>query len=1050
MRQNRWLSILCLVALFTLPATLFGQATSSGFSGLVRDSSQAVIAGASVSVANVETGITRTTTSDPQGRFRIGDLKPGTYQLTVTMPGFAREVRKDVVLQVGQELSLNFTMQIGAVEQEVVVTGEAPVVETTVSSVASNVTQEQLRELPLNGRSFVDLVTLNPSAVTPHVASRGANYGNGPQLSVAGARTDANNFMIDGTDMSSTTNNTPGSSAGVQLGVDTIREYQVITANAKAEYGRNTGAIINAVTRAGTNEWHGSAFEFLRNSALDARSFFDRTEVPPFKRNQFGATFGGPIQRDRTFFFLGFEALRQRLNQTQVWNVPTRDARLGIGILRPGEAVDPRAGPYLDLYPLPNGADLGRGVAEYIVDQAQPTTENFGSVRVDHNLSNNDFLFGRYTISRGNAQTINNLLSDQASDTSNQYVTVQLDHIFSPTLLNTFRAGFNRSLTDVKPTQVKEAPLSLGFAPGVPLGQIGSADLSVQTNNTPATGACGICIVDHVQNAFQFEDHLSSTHGPHTLKLGAMLERFQWNTDNPAFWQGSILFSDLRNFLLTDLVSTATYRLPTSSTNRGLRTVLLAFFGQDDYRITQKLTLNIGLRWEFTTQMSEVNNKIAYLRRSPLIATLDDIVVGKLWDGHIRNFQPRLGFNWAIGQDQKTSLSGGFGIFHNQILHNSFISFRAQLPFNFRAEARNFSARNTFPNIEAMVASVADFRDTRHFDFDNFKVPTFYRYNLTLQRELPGQTALRVGYVGSLARHMARRQLLNIFPQPVPQPDGSLFFPPSPAPQAINSNLGQIEWMSSDVNLTYSSLVASLQKRFTRGLMFQASYSWSKSVDDYSQSETNFVGETGANAQYGPDRTLERARSSYGVPHVFVFNAVYELPFGPGKQWLNAGGPSGVILGGWQIGGILTLQQGLPFTVGSNIVDPGFRFRANRPNLKPGVDVNKLTGGPRELYFDTSAFAAPPPGTLGNAGRNLLLGPPLYNLNFTLNKVFPLSERMRLQFRSEFFNLFNHTNFANPQARVFTSRMGVNPAAGRIVSTTTPGRQIQFALRLNF
>ncbi|MCZ6753122.1 MAG: carboxypeptidase regulatory-like domain-containing protein, partial [Acidobacteria bacterium] len=350
MKRIQWILIVGLLVSLGVPRASLGQISSSAIVGVVRDATEAVIAGAEVTVTNVDTGISRTRESGPSGLYRVGDLQPGTYQITVSVVGFNRETRRDILLEVGREVTLNFTLQVGAVEQEVVVTGEAPVVETTISSVSTNVSQVQLRELPLNGRSFADLVTLNPGAVTPHIGQgRGANYGFAPQLSVAGARTDANSFRIDGTDLMDTRNQNPGSAAGVQLGVDTIREFQIITTNAKAEYGRNAGAIVNAITRSGTNEWHGSAFEFLRNNKLDAAQLEDVDGVvPPFKRNQFGVTLGGPIRRDQTFFFVGYEGLRQRLNDTNTFRVPTADGRRGIGV--PGfdpsmDVVDSRVVP---------------------------------------------------------------------------------------------------------------------------------------------------------------------------------------------------------------------------------------------------------------------------------------------------------------------------------------------------------------------------------------------------------------------------------------------------------------------------------------------------------------------------------------------------------------------------------------------------------------------------------------------------------------------------------------------------------------------------------
>ena len=1077
MKVKQILAVLMLA--LTIPAMIFAQANSSALSGVVRDPSSAVITGAEIVVSNMDTGLTRTASSNASGVYRVGELNPGSYQITATMPGFSRETRKDITLLVGQELSVNFALQVGAVEQEIVITGEAPVVETTISSVATNVTQEQLRELPLNGRAFTDLVTLNPGAVTPHVAQgRGANYGFATQLSVAGARTDSNSFRLDGTDMMDTRNMNPGSAAGVQLGVDTIREFQVITANGKAEFGRNSGAVINAVSRSGENNMHGSLFHFLRNNKLDARRFENPKALPPFKRNQFGGTIGGPIKQDKAFYFFGYEGLRQRLNESAVYNVPTADGRRGIAVgplvngVRTNVAVDPRIVPYMNLYPVPNGRSIGDGTGVLAIDASRPTTENFASGRVDYSLSSNDSFFSRYTISRAESNTNGNLLSKQISTTSRHLLTVQEDHIFGPSMVNTLRVSFNRSLGYSAPGQV-DGGENFGFAPGVPLGEI-----SVGTQIS-AIGPQSIGIVDDTQNSFQYEDTISYTRGNHNMKFGALAQRFQWNTDNPAFWQGQFTFTDLPTMLQLGN-ATATYRLPHSSTNRGLRTWLMGFFGQTDYRVSPSLTLNVGLRWEFTTGVSEVDGNISYLTNGPVASTPNDIKLGKLWENHIKNFEPRFGFNWAMGANQTTSLSGGIGIYHNQILHNSFVSFRDQLPFNFRATATNVSFA-AFPNIEQIVLqSGQNFNASRHFDFDNFKTPTYYRANLTIQHQLPGELVVKFGYVGSLARHLARRQLLNVFPNPVARADGSLFFGcgpattatcPNPVPQVVNPNFGRIEWMSSDVNSSYNSMVASIQKRFSKGLTFQANYTFSKSIDDYSQSETNYAGESGATGQYGPDRVLERARSTFNVPHVFVANGIYELPIGQGKAFLNSGGVVNAILGGWQLGGILTMQQGLPFTVGAVIADAGYTFRANRPNLPETVDINTITSGTtagcaragttpiaagtavgtRDLYFDPCVFTMPAAGTIGNATRNTIIGPDLRNVNFNLGKTFMVTEGMRLQLRGEFFNLFNRVQLRNPAARVFSNRTGVTANAGLITeSLDASARQIQVGLKLTF
>jgi outer membrane receptor protein involved in Fe transport len=1053
-----WTGVLLILA--GLPALSFGQATSGILSGVVRDPSQAVIAGASVAATNTETGVTRSSVTNASGRYRVGELMPGKYQLTVSMAGFQKEVRKDIVLQVGQEVSLNFSLQVGGVEQQVEVTAEVPVVDTTTATVSSVVNQEQLRELPLNGRSFTDLITLDTVASTPtnQNSSSTGNYGAGLQLTVAGARSDANAFTIDGTDMNATSNNTPGSAAGVQLGVDTIREFQVITSNAKAEYGRSAGAIVNAVTRSGTNDLHGSLFEFLRNNKLDARSFIDlptetnpNGSLPPFKRNQFGGTLGGPVKTDTSFYFLAYEGLRQRLTTSFVRRVPTADGRLGIGVLTASQTVNRKVEPYINLYPLPSpgGTDYGDGTADYFDTVAQPANENFGSARYDHHLSESDFVFARYTIDRGDSTLPGGFLAPTSYVTSNQYLTLQYDRIMSPTLLNMFRAGYNRSYSNVNPIQVPGGE-NLGFTPGQPLGLLTPTPLD-------PIGPAGIVSLFQVQNAFQFDDNLTWTRGNHTMKFGATATRFQWNTDQPAFIQGSITFSSLANFLTLGGGTSATFLLPESSTYRHLRTTLLGFFAQDDWRINPRLTLNYGLRWEFTTGLSETNGLISWIP-DPNTTPYDGIKTGSLFDNKIKNFEPRLGFNYALDNDSKTVLSGGFGIYHNQVLHNSMVSFRAQLPFYFRGSFSNMNAAaaSNFPNIRAMIAATANgadqptaaaFRVTRSFDALNFKTPTFYRYNFTVQRELPWQMAAKIGYVGAVSRHLARRQLLNFFPQPIQQADGSLYFPPSSvAPQFTNPDFSQMEWMSSDVNSSYNALTASLQKRFSQGMTYQASYTYSKCIDDSSSSETNYT-TAATNGQWSPDRSLETARCNFNIPHSFVLNGLYELPFGTGRKMLNSGGVSNIILGGWQVGGVITIQQGVPFTVTTNLKTKGYGFNANRPNLNPGVDINSITQGNfgnRDQYFDASVFTNPPAGTIGNASRNILLGPPIVQTNFTLSKVFPLTEKTNLQFRSEFFNLLNQTNLGIPANNINAS------GAGKIKSTSTSNREIQFALKVTF
>lgn len=1052
-QNSRWILILCAFFCLGLPGFLFGQATSSAISGTVRDTSQSVISGAEVSVTNSETGLSRQAQTDSQGRYRIGDLAPGTYQAVVTMAGFSKETQSGISLLVGQEQTLTFTMQVGSVQQEVTVTGAVPLVETTTATVSGNVNQEQMRELPLNGRSFTDLIALQAGTLFPTSAALGTpDYGNGPQLSVAGSRTDQNNFMLDGTDIGTPTNYTPGATSGYQLGVDTIREYQVITSNAKAEYGRNAGGIINAVSRSGTNQWHGGAFEFLRNSDLDARTFFTAGNVLPFRRNQFGAMLGGPIHKDKTFFFLGYEGLRQSLLSPGIYAVPTASARQGIGVT-PGVTIPVAASvvPYLNLYPLPNGPILGQGVGDYNTTIGNPITENYGSARLDQNFSEKDMMFGRFTIDKGTNSSVPNLLTVMGYTTTNDYLTLQEDHIFNPVLLNTVRFGFDRSLYHTTLSNVPNSQ-GLNFAPGQPMGNLGVTGL------TSIGPSYIINPAFETMNAFQYSDDVSYTKGAHTMKFGTTMERFQYAKYNAATFPGTITFNNLADFLQAGPVGTGgMLLLPGSNPRRNLRNTLMAFYAQDDYKVTPKLTMNLGLRWEAPTGMNDVQGKSSYLGGGPFLTTYPSgMVIGAYWKNRLDLFSPRFGFNWAPG-DQKTSIMGGAGIYYNQLLGNAFISYQDSLPFYERATITNFNATTTFPNEPAMVAASGGgtgYLVTRNYDYYNFKTPTVYRYNLTIKRELPGQILFSVGYVGAMTRHLQREEALNTFPWPVVQANGSLYFPPSSVtPQYVNPSFNAIDFMVSDANADYNALQVSLTKRYSQGLTFQANYTWSKSLDDFSNSESTAAESgVGRDDEYGLDRSLDRGLSTFNAPQVFIFNTVYELPAGPGKHWLNGHGVASAILGGWQTGGILTLQSGVPFTVtAGSIATAGYGFTAIRPNLIAGSNVTSSTGLTPQHWFNSALYTVPPPGTIGDAARDLLIGPGLFTINFSLSKNFAIGERMKLQFRGEFFNVLNHTNFAEPNGGVFSSASGlISPTAGQITTIVGTPRQIQFGLKLTF
>jgi hypothetical protein len=471
------MKVLSVVMMFCGVMSVFASAQTVGASlqGTVYDPSRAVVPKSGVEIRSVETGATRRLTSDEEGRWREPVLLPGEYEIRVSAPGFQTVVRKGIHLAVGQEAVLDLVLEVGQTETEISVVGDAERVNLTSGALSGLVDQKQMRDLPLNGRSFQQLALLQPGVNAVTAGGNDPVGGRTPKISINGTRPEQSSFLLDGTDINDVYNKTPGSVGGVLLGVEAVLEFQVLTNSYSAEFGRSAGGVINAVTRAGTNQYHGSLFEFLRNSDLDAKNFFDPATlpIPPFKRNQFGGVMGGPIHKDRTFFFGSFESLIDRLGVTGVTSVPNLNARKGLlptGQINVNQAIQP----FLDtLLPPPNGRDLGGGVAQYLFTEPQPTNEYFTQGRIDHRFSMNDFLFGRYTFDNGNVDrppTVKVPVTNTKERSRNQYVTLEYQHVFSPSLLNTLRVGFSRSDHESTNERTIDIPPSLTWIPGQPLG----------------------------------------------------------------------------------------------------------------------------------------------------------------------------------------------------------------------------------------------------------------------------------------------------------------------------------------------------------------------------------------------------------------------------------------------------------------------------------------------------------------------------------------------------------------------------------------------------
>ncbi|MGI9064989.1 MAG: carboxypeptidase regulatory-like domain-containing protein [Pyrinomonadaceae bacterium] len=1039
---------LLLVVLIAV-GSAFAQTVGASIQGTVTDSAGAVVDSAKVTVRNVGTRASKEITTDSAGRYHLPLFQPGEYEVEVSAQGFQMANHRGITLAVGQQLVLDMALLPGQVSSTVTVVADPNSINTTSAAMSGLVNDKQMRDLPLNGRSFQQLALLQPGVTAARAAGSDVVGGRTPKISINGARPEQNSFLLDGTDIDNTYNKTPGSVGGVLLGVEAVLEFQVLTNAYSAEFGKSAGGVINAVTRAGTNDLHGSLFEFHRNSALDAKNYFDRksSPIPPFKRNQFGGVLGGRLRKDKTFFFATYESLIERLGITGLTSVPDDNARQGI---LPGQAVftvNSQSAVLLDkLFPHSNGNNLGGGVAEYFFSRTQPTDEHFIQGRIDHHFSKRDTLFGRYTfdngkVNRWSASTPPDSFTKERS--RNQYVTIEQQHTFSSTLLNTARIGFNRSTQQAQSVRTVELPESSLFVPGDPMGFI-----TIRGVANDIGGDVRLPRFDRLNN-YQWGDSVFLTKGAHALRLGFQGQRIQFNQYSLPQLGGIATFNNLTAFLKGQ-VGQFDWVLPQARDGvRGYRQWFWAMFGQEDYKPRPNLTLNLGLRYELVTVPREVNGKVTNLRN----VTDSKMTVGDPWHSNPSkyNFAPRIGVAWDPFKDGKTSVRAGFGIFYDEILPKYYV-FSGAPPFRFSSSLTNVTlplapliASKNPGNVLAVVQSI-------NFDLQS---PYLMQYNLSVQRSLPGNVDITIAYVGSRGNHLIRIGEANLAPFHIDQNGRTVF--DGTTKDATGQNtccrrnpnfLGTFQRIT-DAQSFYNSLQLSVIKRYSHGLRAQLSYTFSHSVDDASGINSQ---DFNNNVQYGSNwyqRKTDRGLSAFNVKHNLVANWTYDLPFAQ-----SATGAKAAFLRGWQLNNIIALASGPPFTVRLGFNRSGnlntTSFAANdRPDSVPGI--NPVIGRP-DQYLDIKAFALPPVNTQGNLGRNTMIGPGLVAIDASVSKMFQLGEGRTLQFRTEVFNLPNHPNFAIPSGLTsFTNATGaVSPTFGKITSTTTTSRQIQFGLKLNF
>ena len=1018
-----------------LLATIAHAQTLATISGTVEDPNHSPLAGVAVTVKNVETALTRGVTTGPEGRYVVAGLPPGMYELRAELASFKPHVRREIPLTIAQSIVLNITLQVGGVSEEVTVTGNIAVINTSSAELSYLVGSEAIGQLPLNGRNYTDLALLQPGVLAYPHRDGGSVVAHGLGMSVNGQDPRSNVYLLDGTLQNDFTNGPAGSAAGTALGTETIREFRVESNAYSAEFGRNSGGQINVLTKSGANTLDGALYEYHRNDALDARNYFDTGTQPDFHRNQFGATIGGPLSRDRSFFFLGYEALIERLGKTVSTFVPDDNARQGI--LPSGTVgVNAAIAPYLAEYPRANGASLGQGLAEFTFPFQQRLDEHFAQARVDYNLGRGNQLFARYTFDDTDQflptdypQFPRNFIS------RNQFFTGEYRRLFGANTLNTARIGFSRTRIGQNVQANTSTPLPPFIATRDSMGDIDVTGL--KRFGPQSSGNLRL-----LQNVFSAQTDLVHTRGRQVMKAGALAEHYQDNMVNPTFSLGIFTFADLNAFL-TNRAASFVGLTPEAQFDRYWRFTLFGFYLQDEIQVTPRLTLNTGLRYEFTTLPKEKYDRDSALPDLRASAP----VVGPLYENPTyTNLSPRVGFAWDVFGSARTAVRGGYGLYFNTNNHQNLIVTVTNPPFTPRPVIVN----PTFPNPPFDRASAISMRPVQ-FELDN---PRVHIYNANVQQEIWGRTALTIGYAGSRGRHLLRSGDVNLA-QPTGTLDGRPFI--AAGTPRINTAFSTIELKSSDGESWYNALILEVRRRWTQGLSLQSSYTFSKS-EDTTQASTFFSdatnGTTSALPEIIPD--YNRGLSDFDVRHNWVLNFTWTLP---GRDMAGA---RGALLGGWNLSGIWMMRSGNPLTVfvttnrSRSQWNPsrGPGIGQDRPDYAPGYGPDNAVLGRPDKWFDPAAFVLQPAGTFGNTGRGDFTGPNLRTFDLSLSKIAEWPRvGGRVEFRVETFNLLNRTNFGVPELRAFAgSRDGepVSASFGRITNTVTSARQVQLGVRVTF
>jgi hypothetical protein len=1152
-----------LAGMILFAGSLRAQVAGGALSGTINDPSGAVVPNAQVSAKNTATGVTREATTDSAGIYSIPNLLPGNYEVTVTAAGFSTAVQSNIELAVGAQQQLNIAMKIGETSQKVQVTEAAPAVQLTSSTLSGEVEAQTVRELPLNGRDWTQLITLQPGAdkietqMSYDTSARG-NRGFGSEYTISGGRTTFNNYRIDGISVVDYANAAPGDVIGVVLGVDAIQEFSVLTGGFSAEYGRAAGGVVNAISKSGTNALHGNAYEFLRNSGLDSNDFFDvgaGNPKPTFRRNQFGGSLGGPIFKDKTFFFADYEGLRQTLGVPTEVTVLSDAARSGIltqsssGGCAPCKVpVNAYTAALLATYPHATPGTVTAAnpdTGKFIFAGVQLVPENFGTIRLDHRIGDKDSIFGTYLADNADYTQPDAMdVTLTFSHTRRQTVSIEETHTFGSSLVNAARIGYNRDyvINQFNPTAVN--PAGADTTLGSTVGQT-APRLSVSGISDMFGGTNSGSHYLHAWNSYQFYDDANWIHGAHSIKFGVGIEREDYNFT--AFQEpgGRWKFPSIADLLVgaanPGLGTTGALSfeagLPNTVTPRELRQTIPGVYFQDDWRVRSNLTLNLGLRYEMATVINDGQGKIGSLVNifEPSATTTADSnmrcgvqftapvaaqpgttcnSIGPYYKNPtLRDFDPRVGFAWDPLHNGKTSVRGGIGIYDvlpvpgyfllqtNQAA--PFMVFKSIKGGPIDVPGTGFAAGSG----QTILTNSTQSRLSASTVEPDPKRSYMIQWNLSVQRQLAPTLTLTLGYVGSHGIHLLMRGDDGNMTVPTLTPAGYLF--PCGYPKAattctpgftggtaaggggvsaqLNQALGVIRYIYWNTSSNYNGLSANLEKRFSHGFQFQVAYTYSRSLDDDSQT---IAGDTFANGLNSPMWFLPKTfygPSDFNVPNSLTINGLWTLPVPKSLH-----GFANQALGGWEIGSIFSFNNGVPTTpiISSDPLGLGNTGadQFGLPNVVSGcnpinsnwkqnnlnyINLNcyTLPTAPASMAGECGTFpkaATPPPAgqvycsnLLGNVSRNSVRGPNLVNLDFSVVKNFPIrriSEAFNVQFRAEMFNILNMPSFVPPQpgsgdgnSAVFSSNgSSGGGSAGQMTqyATLTPSREIQFALKL--